>query len=144
MRGREAARIGGSRPTDGTQVRGVPLEPRDGRHHSMRPAVVRALGHRIYGRAQPRQGRSQDDERQCDQQDGAVGRRIHRRDPEEHGGHDPAGSKRHRWGSIWRGAATKPELIGRLRHMAYAGGWKKLEPLWDFVIRARRVTGPEE
>lgn len=46
----------------------------------------------------------------------------------------------YRWSSIWRGAATKNALIGRLRHMAYAGGWKKFEPLWDFVIRARRVT----
>ena len=25
------------------------------------------------------------------------------------------------------------------RHLAYAGGWKKFEPLWDLVIRARRV-----
>ena len=24
--------------------------------------------------------------------------------------------------------------------MAYAGGWKRLEPLWDLVIRARRVN----
>jgi hypothetical protein len=24
--------------------------------------------------------------------------------------------------------------------MAYAGGWKKLEPMWDWVIRARRVS----
>jgi hypothetical protein len=28
----------------------------------------------------------------------------------------------------------------RARHVAYAGGWKKLEPLWDAVIRAKRVT----
>jgi radical SAM superfamily enzyme YgiQ (UPF0313 family) len=42
----------------------------------------------------------------------------------------------YRWGSILRGAATKPTLPGRLRHAAYAGGWKKLEPLWDFVIRS--------
>jgi hypothetical protein len=27
-----------------------------------------------------------------------------------------------------------------LRHIAYAGGWKKFEPLWDWVIRAKRVT----
>ena len=26
-----------------------------------------------------------------------------------------------------------------LRHLAYAAGWKKFEPLWDFVIRARRA-----
>ncbi len=46
----------------------------------------------------------------------------------------------YRWGSILQGAASKPTLKGQLRHIAYAGGWKKLEPLWDFVIRARRVT----
>jgi len=44
------------------------------------------------------------------------------------------------WGSIFRGAWTKPTLGGAIRHAAYAGGWKKLEPLWDFVIRARRVA----
>jgi radical SAM superfamily enzyme YgiQ (UPF0313 family) len=42
----------------------------------------------------------------------------------------------YRWGSILRAAATKPTLAGRLRHVAYAGGWKKLEPLWDVVIRS--------
>jgi len=28
----------------------------------------------------------------------------------------------------------------RLRHLAYAGGWKKFEPLWDVVIRAGQVS----
>lgn len=46
----------------------------------------------------------------------------------------------YRWGSIFQGAATKPTALGRLRHFAYAGGWKKLEPFWDWVIRARRVN----
>jgi hypothetical protein len=27
-----------------------------------------------------------------------------------------------------------------LRHAAYAVGWKKCEPLWDLLIRARRVA----
>ena len=45
----------------------------------------------------------------------------------------------YRWGSIWRGASAKPDLGGRLRHVAYAGGWKKLEPLWDLIIKARRL-----
>ena len=31
-------------------------------------------------------------------------------------------------------------MAARLRHLAYTGGWKKLEPLWDLVIRARRVA----
>ncbi|MEP7284954.1 MAG: radical SAM protein [Chloroflexota bacterium] len=46
----------------------------------------------------------------------------------------------YKWGSIFRGAQTKPYTIGKLRHLAYAGGWKKFEPMWDWVIRAKRVT----
>ena len=46
----------------------------------------------------------------------------------------------YRWGSILRGAATKPDLLGGLRHAAYAIGWKKCEPVWDLLIRARRVA----
>ncbi|HKG92490.1 MAG TPA: hypothetical protein VKA84_11380, partial [Gemmatimonadaceae bacterium] len=46
----------------------------------------------------------------------------------------------YRWRSIFRGASTKPSLAERMRHVAYAGGWKKLEPLWDLVIRAKRVS----
>jgi radical SAM superfamily enzyme YgiQ (UPF0313 family) len=45
----------------------------------------------------------------------------------------------YRWGSIFRGAWTKDDLLGRLRHIGYAGGWKKFEPLWDWVIRAKRA-----
>jgi len=45
----------------------------------------------------------------------------------------------YRWSSIFRGAAGKSTIAGRLRHLAYAGGWKKFEPLWDLVIRARQV-----
>ena len=46
----------------------------------------------------------------------------------------------YRWGGILRGAATKPDLAGALRHAAYAVGWKKCEPVWDALIRARRVA----
>jgi radical SAM superfamily enzyme YgiQ (UPF0313 family) len=45
----------------------------------------------------------------------------------------------YRWPAIWRGAATKDALRGRLRHLAYAGGWKKFEPLWDVLIRSGQV-----
>jgi radical SAM superfamily enzyme YgiQ (UPF0313 family) len=45
----------------------------------------------------------------------------------------------YRWGAIWRGAAAKPDLTGRARHFACAAGWKKFEPLWDWLIRTRRV-----
>jgi radical SAM superfamily enzyme YgiQ (UPF0313 family) len=46
----------------------------------------------------------------------------------------------YRWGSIFRAAWTKESVPGRLRHLAYTGGWKKFEPLWDWVIRAKRVA----
>ncbi len=46
----------------------------------------------------------------------------------------------YKWGSILRGASAKTDFKERLRHVAYAGGWKKLEPFWDWVIRAKRVT----
>jgi len=47
----------------------------------------------------------------------------------------------YRWGSILQSASAKGGWTGRLRHVAYSAGWKKLEPLWDLVIRARRVSG---
>jgi radical SAM superfamily enzyme YgiQ (UPF0313 family) len=45
----------------------------------------------------------------------------------------------YRWGSILKGAFTKDQWTQRLRHLAYSGGWKKFEPLWDLVIQAKRV-----
>jgi radical SAM superfamily enzyme YgiQ (UPF0313 family) len=46
----------------------------------------------------------------------------------------------YRWGSIFKSAAVHTRPIDQLRHIAYAGGWKKFEPLWDMVIRAKRVS----
>lgn len=45
----------------------------------------------------------------------------------------------YRWGSILRGAAHQRDALLGLRHAAYAIGWKKCEPLWDLLIRTRRV-----
>lgn len=47
----------------------------------------------------------------------------------------------YRWGSILRGAWTKETGRGRLRHLAYAAGWKKFEPVWGLVIKAGQVSG---
>ncbi len=43
------------------------------------------------------------------------------------------------WGSIFRGARAHGRALAGLRHMAYAAGWKKFEPIWDLVIRAKRA-----
>jgi radical SAM superfamily enzyme YgiQ (UPF0313 family) len=37
-------------------------------------------------------------------------------------------------------ARTHSSVHDSLRHIAYAGGWKKFEPLWDVIIRAKRAT----
>jgi radical SAM superfamily enzyme YgiQ (UPF0313 family) len=47
----------------------------------------------------------------------------------------------YRWGSILDAAATKESWAGRLRHVAYTAGWKKAEPMWACLIRAKRVSG---
>jgi radical SAM superfamily enzyme YgiQ (UPF0313 family) len=46
----------------------------------------------------------------------------------------------YRWGSIFRSAGAHDSLGESLRHFAYAAGWKKFEPLWDWVIRLKRVS----
>jgi radical SAM superfamily enzyme YgiQ (UPF0313 family) len=45
----------------------------------------------------------------------------------------------YRWGSIFRSAWAQEGWVERLQHVAYVSGWKKFEPLWDWVIRAKRV-----
>jgi radical SAM superfamily enzyme YgiQ (UPF0313 family) len=45
----------------------------------------------------------------------------------------------YRWSAIWRGASTKETARGRARHLAYAGGWKKFEGLWNVAIRGGQV-----
>jgi radical SAM superfamily enzyme YgiQ (UPF0313 family) len=45
----------------------------------------------------------------------------------------------YRWESILRGAWSKERWAERLRHVAYAGGWKKLDTWWDRVVQAQQV-----
>jgi radical SAM superfamily enzyme YgiQ (UPF0313 family) len=46
----------------------------------------------------------------------------------------------YRWKNILRSSRGHAGLTQQLRHLAYAGGWKKFEPMWDWVIRAKRVS----
>jgi radical SAM superfamily enzyme YgiQ (UPF0313 family) len=45
----------------------------------------------------------------------------------------------YRWDSIFQSAFVQEGWKERLRHIAYAGGWKKFEPAWDWAIRLGRV-----
>ncbi|ACK66178.1 Radical SAM domain protein [Rippkaea orientalis PCC 8801] len=46
----------------------------------------------------------------------------------------------YRWSSIFQGAWVKSEWSDRLRHLVYAGAWKKCEPIWDILIRLKQVN----
>lgn len=43
------------------------------------------------------------------------------------------------WRGIFDAAAAHEGWGPHVRHLAYAGGWKKAEPIWDVLIRLRRV-----
>jgi radical SAM superfamily enzyme YgiQ (UPF0313 family) len=46
----------------------------------------------------------------------------------------------YRWSNISRAALAGGSIGHRLRRFAYAAGWKKFEPLWDVLIRSRRLA----
>ena len=41
----------------------------------------------------------------------------------------------YRWSAILRAARTKTGPLAAARHLAYSGGWKKLERLWEPVVK---------
>lgn len=43
------------------------------------------------------------------------------------------------WKNVVRGASNHSTWGRSAKHLAYAGAWKKLEPMWDAVIRAKRL-----
>jgi radical SAM superfamily enzyme YgiQ (UPF0313 family) len=54
-------------------------------------------------------------------------------------GYDWAYREFYRWPSIVRGSRSHGSLAHQAKHFFYAAGWKKFEPLWDAVIRARQL-----
>ncbi len=54
-------------------------------------------------------------------------------------GYDWAYREFYRWSSIARASRAHGSLKHQAKHFLYAAGWKKFEPLWDLVIRARQL-----
>ena len=46
----------------------------------------------------------------------------------------------YRWAAIARASLHHGTLKHQAKHFFYASGWKKFEPLWDMIIRARQLT----
>jgi hypothetical protein len=55
-------------------------------------------------------------------------------------GYDHAYRQFYRWSSIARGSLSHESMKHQAKHFFYAAGWKKFEPLWDMVIRAKRLA----
>lgn len=55
-------------------------------------------------------------------------------------GYDRAYRDFYAWGSVLRGSQAHATVSRGLKHLAYAGGWKRLEPMWDRVIRSRHLS----
>src|SRR5688572_25082000 len=55
-------------------------------------------------------------------------------------GYDRASREFYRWSAIARGALSHDSVKHQAKHFFYAAGWKKFEPLWDMVIRAKRLA----
>jgi len=54
-------------------------------------------------------------------------------------GYDWAYREFYRWPSIARASLAHGSIKHQAKHFFYAAGWKKFEPLWDLVIRARQL-----
>jgi radical SAM superfamily enzyme YgiQ (UPF0313 family) len=54
-------------------------------------------------------------------------------------GYDWAYKEFYRWSSIAHASLSHGSLKHQAKHFFYASGWKKFEPLWNFVIRARQL-----
>jgi radical SAM superfamily enzyme YgiQ (UPF0313 family) len=54
-------------------------------------------------------------------------------------GYDWAYEEFYRWKSIFRASAHHDTWDRRLKSFCYTAGWKKLEPLWNAVIKSRRL-----
>jgi radical SAM superfamily enzyme YgiQ (UPF0313 family) len=55
-------------------------------------------------------------------------------------GYDWAYREFYRWGSIARASLHHGTFKHQAKHFFYASGWKKFEPVWDLLIRARQLT----
>jgi radical SAM superfamily enzyme YgiQ (UPF0313 family) len=54
-------------------------------------------------------------------------------------GYDQAYRDFYSWFNITKASLVHDTLRHQLKHFAYAGGWKKFEPLWNFIIKSRHL-----
>lgn len=55
-------------------------------------------------------------------------------------GYDWAYRSFYSWANIFKASTRHEELKNMIRHFSYAGGWKKFEPLWNFMIKTKGLN----
>jgi radical SAM superfamily enzyme YgiQ (UPF0313 family) len=50
-------------------------------------------------------------------------------------GYERSYEKFYSWSNIWKASLQHDALKHIVKHLAYAGGWKKFEPLWNVIIK---------
>lgn len=56
-------------------------------------------------------------------------------------GYDWAYQSFYSWANIYKASMQHETWRHQLRHFSYAGGWKKFEPLWNFIIKTKALNG---
>lgn len=55
-------------------------------------------------------------------------------------GYDWAYQSFYSWKNIYRASIQHDQLKHAIKHFSYAGGWKKFEPLWNFIIKTHGLN----
>jgi radical SAM superfamily enzyme YgiQ (UPF0313 family) len=55
-------------------------------------------------------------------------------------GYDWAYKSFYSWSNILKASLGHDQIRHSLKHFSYAGGWKKFEPLWNFLIKTRGLN----
>lgn len=55
-------------------------------------------------------------------------------------GYDWAYQSFYSWSNIWKASGQHDNVMHGIKHFAYAGGWKKFEPLWNFMIKTQGLN----
>jgi radical SAM superfamily enzyme YgiQ (UPF0313 family) len=55
-------------------------------------------------------------------------------------GYDWAYQSFYGWSNVWKASWQHEKLQHTIKHFAYAGGWKKFEPMWNFLIKTKGLN----
>ena len=55
-------------------------------------------------------------------------------------GYEWAYKEFYRWSNIFESSLAHPSIKHKMKHLFYTGGWKKFEPVWNFLIKTKNLN----